>query len=83
MSNILVRINWPIVTLILGMFSIISGIWLTLVLTHHITVDSGISLLSHLLTLLAGGLVPMAGYSKKSSENSLSFQINSNPPKEN
>lgn len=55
-----------------------SGVWLTLVLTHTIPVESGWELLSHFVALLAGGALPLTSYWR---EKRIAFDITSDPPK--
>lgn len=80
LGNVRIRINWPLAVLVLGALAIVSGVWLTLVLTHNVGVDSLKMLGSFVGGVLGGGALPMSTWWR---EKPIEIETDSEPPPAN
>jgi hypothetical protein len=72
-----IRINWPIVVLVLGVLGITAGTLLALMLKGIVTVETLKAFGVFVLGLGAGGSLPIVNFFK---QKRVEFQLDSDPP---
>jgi hypothetical protein len=73
-----IRINWPLVVLVLGVLGLVLGTLLVLMLRGIVTIDTLKAFGVFVLGIGTGGALPLANLWK---QKRVEFQLDSDPPK--